>query len=121
MIRLTRERFEELAEAALSALPAEFREALVDVEIAVRAMPGKEAGRWRGSRTLLGLYTGLTREEMKRTDQPYEPARILLYQRNLESDCADEPELAEQIAVTLRHEIGHHFGMGDARLHRLGH
>lgn len=121
MIRLTRERFEELAELALEALPAEFREALVDVEIAVRAVPGKEAGRWKGSRTLLGLYSGLTREEMKRADQPYEPARILLYQRNLEADCATEAELAEELATTLRHEIGHHFGMGDAHLHRLGH
>jgi len=34
--------------------------------------------------------------------------------------CADEAELADQIAVTVVHELGHHLGIDDARLHELG-
>ena len=114
---MTRSRFERLAEAALAGIPRQFRELIVDLEISVKAAPGPEAGRWKGSRNLLGLYHGLRRADML---SPYsgshEPARITLYQRNIESLCRDEAELARQVRVTLRHELAHHFGFSDQDL-----
>lgn len=116
-MKVPRSRFERLAEAALEDIPPAFRELILDVEIAVRGLPGPEAGRWRGSRTLLGLYQGLTRAQMA---SPYsgshEPARILLYQSNIEAYCRDEDELARRISTTLRHELAHHFGFTDREL-----
>jgi predicted Zn-dependent protease with MMP-like domain len=103
----TRREVEKMAEKALKALPKRFLEKLDNVEICVRSYPGPEAGRWKGSRTLLGLFL---------TNPPF-PARILLYQRNLEK----AGELEEQVAITVRHEIGHYFGFTDAALRRLGH
>jgi predicted Zn-dependent protease with MMP-like domain len=100
-------------------LPREIGRLIESVEIGVRAKPGKEAGRWRGSRALLGLYVGPTRDEIKAG--ALDPARIVLYQRNLESACATEAELLDEVAATLRHELGHHFGFGDRRLRGLGH
>ena len=94
---------------------------LVNLEVCVKQRPGIEAGRWRGSTTLLGLYSGLQREDMVLPSRPHQPARIVLYQRNIEKLCASEAQLTEEIGLTMRHEIGHHFGFDDSRLRRLGH
>ena len=34
--------------------------------------------------------------------------------------CEDDDELREEIAVTVVHEIAHHFGIEEDRLHELG-
>ena len=112
-MKVTRGRFLKMAAAALAALPARFRRLASGVEIGVQAKPGLEAGRWAGSSSLLGLYVG--------AGQPKTPGRIILYQSNLSRLCSDEAALAREISVTLRHELGHHFGLGDARLRELGH
>ena len=44
------------------------------------------------------------------------PERIVLYQRNHENIVASERQLHEQVMETMRHEIGHHFGMGEDEL-----
>ncbi|MBI5240673.1 MAG: metallopeptidase family protein [Elusimicrobia bacterium] len=116
-MRVPRARFEVLAEEALQGIPPAFQKLILNVEIAVKALPGPEAGRWRGSRTLLGLYTGLDRAQMQSPLSSFhEPARILLYQRNIEAYCEDEEELARRVRTTLRHELAHHFGFTDREL-----
>jgi len=118
-MRIPRAGFIRLAEDALSELPEWVRELLYNLEIEVKALPGPEAGRWRGSRRILGLYTGLTREQMlSPLSGSYLPPRIILYQRNIEPFCADEAALLCQIRLTLRHEIAHHLGMSDDELRR---
>jgi predicted Zn-dependent protease with MMP-like domain len=89
------------------------------VEIGVQTRPGPEAKGMRDAGELLGLYVGPTREEIKAGS--LDPARILLYQENLEAISKNETELAAEVAKTLRHELGHYFGFGDKRLRRLGH
>ncbi|HAM34749.1 MAG TPA: hypothetical protein DEB40_12435 [Elusimicrobia bacterium] len=116
-MRTSRGEFERLAEAALKAIPRQFRDLIVNLEISVRAVPGREAGKWRGSRSLLGLYQGLSRGGMTGPLAPTaEPARIVLYQRNIESLCQGREELKRQIQLTLRHELAHHFGFSDRDL-----
>jgi predicted Zn-dependent protease with MMP-like domain len=34
--------------------------------------------------------------------------------------CQDPEELREEIAITVIHEVAHHFGIDDERLHELG-
>ncbi len=116
-MKVSRARFERLAERALADIPRQFRDLIVDLEISVKAVPGPEAGRWRDSKNLLGLYQGLRRADMLSPfSGSHEPARIILYQRNIESLCRDERELARQIRITLRHELAHHFGFSDRDL-----
>lgn len=106
--------FQRLAEKEFAAIPPAFRRFLYNVEISVKALPGPEAGRWEGSKTLLGLYSGLSREEMRQSGAGgYLPARIILYQRNIEAQCSGSEELARKIRVTLKHEIAHHFGFSE--------
>ena len=49
-----------------------------------------------------------------------EPDRITVFRRPLLAMCRDEAELVEQVRVTVVHEIAHHFGIDDDRLHELG-
>jgi len=59
---------------------------------------------------LLGLYEGATVLEHGL------PERIVLYQRNHENVVANDRELAEEVRETMRHEVGHHFGMNEDEL-----
>jgi predicted Zn-dependent protease with MMP-like domain len=48
------------------------------------------------------------------------PDRITIYRRAICRVCATEDEVVDQVRRTVVHEIGHHFGLGDARLRQLG-
>ena len=48
------------------------------------------------------------------------PDRILIFRGPLERWCSSREELEEEITVTVIHEIAHHFGIPDERLHELG-
>ena len=48
------------------------------------------------------------------------PDTITIYRRPLLRMCADEDELRDEVTITVIHEIAHHFGIDDERLHELG-
>lgn len=119
VMRIPRGRFEQLAEKAVAEIPKQFRDLLYNIEIDVKSVPGPEAGKWRGSSRLLGLYGGLPREAMASPfSGSYLPARIVLYQRNIQSLCETEVDLVKRIRLTLRHEIAHHFGFSEGDIRR---
>lgn len=105
--RISRDRFSRLAESALAAIPDAFQEQLSNTMIVVDELPDLDAVREGEDPDLLGLYEGATVLEHGL------PERIVLYQRNHENVCADEPELRREVIETMRHEIGHHFGMAE--------
>jgi predicted Zn-dependent protease with MMP-like domain len=108
--RVKRERFSRLSEDALAAIPEQFQALLSNTLVVVDDLPELESVRSGEDPDLLGLYEGGTVLERGW------PERIVLYQRNHENICADEAELAEQVTETMRHEVGHHFGMAEDEL-----
>ena len=69
---------------------------------------------------LLGLYDGLALTERAANHAGMLPDRILLFRGPL-LDMADTvEELEEEVRITVVHEVAHHFGLDDARLHDLG-
>src|SRR5207244_3641186 len=78
--------------------------------IVVDDLPTIEAVREGEDPDLLGLYEGATVLEHGL------PERIVLYQRNHENVVSDDRELAEEVRETMRHEVGHHFGMAEDEL-----
>lgn len=119
-IDVTRERFEELVAEALDLIPDELADRIDNVAVVVQdwATPSQQAGH-RG--TLLGLYQGI--DLTRRSPMSYNavmPDRITIFRGPHLRMAHTEDELRRRIAVTVIHEVGHHFGIDDARLQELG-
>ena len=69
--------------------------------------------------TLYGLYEGVARTEWG-ADWVVVPNRITLFRLPLEADFADPDDLADEVWITVVHELAHHLGIDDERLHDLG-
>ncbi len=70
---------------------------------------------------LLGLYEGTPLTEREAYGSGLElPDRVTIYRLSLLDYCRDEAELRHEVKVTVVHEIAHHFGIDDDRLHELG-
>jgi predicted Zn-dependent protease with MMP-like domain len=109
---MDRKRFQELVEEALAQLPEGFRKKLTNVAIIVEDLPTRDVA---GEDLLLGLFHGIPRTE-KSVFASNPPDRIYLYQKNIEAVCRTEGEVRRQIRATLRHEIGHFFGLREDEL-----
>jgi predicted Zn-dependent protease with MMP-like domain len=109
---MDRKRFQELVEQALEQLPEVFREKLTNVAIIVEDQPPRGV---TAQGLLLGLFHGVPQTE-KSVFASNPPDRIYLYQRSIEAVCASEEEVRRQIRATLRHEVGHFFGLREDEL-----
>jgi len=114
------EDFERVAAEALDALPETIREHIANVPLLVRDYPDDDQVREGLSPQLLGLYVGTPLTEAGAADQPQGPECLYLFKKNLEKAFRTRAELVEQIQVTVTHEVGHHFGLDDDDLERLG-
>jgi predicted Zn-dependent protease with MMP-like domain len=113
--------FREAAAEAFANLPRSIREYVEDVPILIEDWPSEEllAGE-NVSPQILGIYIGTPRTEAEITAQPADLTRVILFKRNLEKVCRDRDDLLEQIQITVRHEVGHHLGLSEEDLERLG-
>jgi predicted Zn-dependent protease with MMP-like domain len=115
VIDISRERFEELVADALDTIPPELADLMDNVVIFVDDEAPPE------DPELLGLYEGVPLTER---DSWYGagtlPDRILVYRFPTLRTCEDEETVVEQVRITVVHEIAHHFGIDDDRLHELG-
>ena len=108
------EAFEALVTDELDRLPDEMVDGLDNVVFVVEDRPED------GSLDLLGLYDGVALTERDTYGFGEMPDRIVLYREPLLAISADEDELRDEIHITLVHEIAHHYGIDDDRLHELG-
>jgi predicted Zn-dependent protease with MMP-like domain len=119
---MERQRFEWLVARAVKSLPKEFRTRLENVDVVVEAWPTQDqltkAGLRRGQ-ILLGLYQGVPLTKRGRRYGLVAPDKITIFQRPIEARCRFEAEIIAEIQRVVRHEIAHHFGIGDARLRQL--
>ena len=114
--------FEELVDRALSAIPMPFAEALDEVAIVIEDEPTADQlgdAEFDPDATLYGLYEGVPRTDWG-ADWAAVPNRITLFRLPLEADFADPDELEDEVWLTVVHELAHHLGIDDARLHELG-
>ena len=115
-------RFERLVERAIAGIPEPFRAALDEVAIVIDDEPTAEQRRENAlgeDEQLYGLYEGVPRTEYG-ADWAAAPNRITLFRLILEEDFADPRDLAEEVRLTVIHELAHHLGIDDDRLDELG-
>jgi predicted Zn-dependent protease with MMP-like domain len=115
-------RFEDLVDEALATIPPPFDVALDEVAIVIADEPTSEQLRQNGmgpDETLFGLYEGVARTEYG-ADWIVVPNTITLFRLPLEAEFADPEDLADEVWITVIHELAHHLGIDDERLHELG-
>ena len=115
--------FGELVERALAGLPPEFARFLEEVPVEVRDRPTPQQLRGVGlgrNDLLFGLYRGRPRTQRNVEDSAVMPDVIYIFQMPLEQISRSEQQLVEQVRKTVLHEIGHHFGMTEEDLEKLG-
>ncbi len=114
--------FRAYAARALDALPAEFRSRMENVVVVVEDYPSEEDAEGAGvpRDELLGLFHGLSRLEQDWSNiaPGHLPERVVLYKRNIEAACSTEEELAEEIRLTVLHEVGHYFGLSEEEIEK---
>lgn len=108
-----RQRFEELVGEALDLIPKEFAAAMDNVVVLVEDRDLEQP-------SLLGLYHGVALTERTSNYGGVLPDRITIYREAILDICHSEEDVVEEVAITVVHEIAHHFGIDDARLHELG-
>jgi predicted Zn-dependent protease with MMP-like domain len=113
-VEMSSERFEELVADALDEVPQELLDLMDNVVILVVDDPPA------GQPDLLGVYEGYALTDRGWSYSGVLPDRILIFRNPILGICDDEDDVVEEVAVTVVHEIAHHFGIDDARLHALG-
>lgn len=113
-VEMSRERFEELVAEALDEVPEELLGLMSNVVILVEDEPPDSEPE------LLGLYEGHALTSRGWDYSGVLPDRILIYRNPILRICDDDGDVIDEVAVTVVHEIAHHFGIDDDRLHQLG-
>ena len=106
-------RFDELVSDALDEIPPKLTAALQNVVVLVEE-------RHPDDRDLLGLYEGTALTERDSSYAGSLPDTITIFRGALLDMCESEDEVVDEVMVTVVHEIAHHFGIDDERLHELG-
>jgi predicted Zn-dependent protease with MMP-like domain len=111
MIDIGEERFEEMVSEALDTLPPELARTMRNVVVVVEDGDDLQ---------LLGLYEGIPLTERLSDYSAVLPDKITIYRRAICAHCHTEEDVVREVRTTVVHEVGHHFGIGDERLHELG-
>jgi predicted Zn-dependent protease with MMP-like domain len=104
-VRMSPQRFDELVSDALDLIPPELAAALDNVVVLVE---GRDPGEPDPLTERDSTYSGAL------------PDTITIYRDAILDACDTEADVVDEVAITVIHEIAHHFGIDDERLHELG-
>lgn len=113
MIEVARSRFEELVGDAMDTVPAELMEMLNNVVVLVEDDPPPDGP------VLLGLYEGIPLTERTSAYAAVLPDRITIFRRPILAVSGSAADVVREVRHTVVHELAHHFGISDDRLHEL--
>jgi len=111
VIAISQQRFEEMVGDALDTLPPALGRLMRNVAVVVE--DGTDP-------YLLGLYHGIPLTERRYDYSAVLPDKITIYRLAITARCNTEDEVIDEVRRTVVHEVGHHFGIDDERLHELG-
>jgi predicted Zn-dependent protease with MMP-like domain len=115
LVSVSEEQFESLVSLALDQVPSELADLMDNCVVLVEDRPPSD-----GPADLLGLYEGIPLTERGEFYSAVLPDRIFIFREPTLAVCRTYEEVVEQVHITVVHEIAHHFGIDDDRLHELG-
>lgn len=113
-ITISEAEFDALVAEALDRVPQDLAALIDNCVILVEDWPPPDDPH------LLGLYDGIPLTERGETYAGVLPDRILIFRKPIMDICETHDDVVEEIHITVVHEIAHHFGIDDDRLHELG-
>ena len=114
MVEVDEERFAELVGQAFDTLPPELAALMDNVVLFIEDDAPED------DPDLLGLYDGIALTERWGAPMMELPDRIFIFRNNLLDMCESVEQLEDEVRITVVHEVAHHFGIDDDRLHELG-
>ncbi len=117
--RLSMAEFERLVEQALATLPPEFREKLTNVMVAVEEEPEDEDYELTDTpddEELLGIFRGPMRTEVSFDDLPGLPPQVVVFRGPILRCTETKADIVREVEETVRHELGHYFGLEDEEM-----
>lgn len=111
---MSREEFETAVTDALDLIPEQLLDLMDNVVILVEDEPSGD------DPDLLGLYDGIALTDRGSWGYGELPDRIFIYRNPTLRLCETTEQVLDEVAITVVHEIAHHFGIDDERLHELG-
>jgi predicted Zn-dependent protease with MMP-like domain len=115
---MTKEKFEELVNEGIKAIPKKFLEKLDNVDIVIEDEPTPYQLRKLKSQEdflIFGLYEGVPQTKRGNYSQVL-PDKITIFQKPIERIAHSEEEVKEIVKNTVWHEIAHHFGMDEKKI-----
>jgi len=113
VVNLPATEFEDLVALALDRVPPSLARLVDNVIVVVEENPPP-------GDDILGLYEGIPLTERGSTYAGVMPDRITIFRQPILEICSTRDEVVEEVLITVVHEIAHHFGIDDDRLHELG-
>jgi predicted Zn-dependent protease with MMP-like domain len=120
---VSKEDFARLVEEALAELPPQFAHVLEEARVEIRTRPTQKQLKDAGlddDELLFGLYCGVPLIDRSVEQSGVMPDVIYIFQEDHELVAESREELKREVRTTVLHEIGHHFGMDEDDLDRLG-
>jgi predicted Zn-dependent protease with MMP-like domain len=125
----TRQRFDEQLDWVLAQMPSMIHELIERVPLHVEDYPSEDVMQETGAEyidDLCGLYTGIPLGEKSVWHSGTLPDVVTIYREGILTASANQhgristDRLREQIRITVLHEIGHHHGLSEEDLRKLG-
>jgi len=120
---MRRREFEDLVEKALQEIPEQFLDKIGDLAILVEDWPERELllelGMNPDEETLFGLFSPGMPIFNATSDWDALPSRIQIFRGPIEEVCDTDAEIAEEVRLTVLHEIGHYFGLTEEQVEHL--
>ena len=114
-----REKFYNLVMKAINELPPEFHDRLENVDVVVQDWPSPAQlarNNVKSRFSLLGLYEGVPHINRGPGYGMVLPDKITIFRKPIEARCHSWQEVEEEVGKVVRHEIAHHFGIGEGKL-----
>jgi predicted Zn-dependent protease with MMP-like domain len=111
-VEVDEETFGWMVTDALDGIPPELGRLMRNVAVLV-----EDVG---PSPNLLGLYEGVPLTARTTAYGAVLPDRITIFRLPIVRRCRTYEEVVREVRHTVVHEVAHHFGISDERLHELG-